>query len=251
MKKSEYLRNYELEKKYWWFIGVRRIVSNILFTFCSRDSSNTKIGSLLDVGCGTGAFLEEIKNSVESYCGVDVSSDAINYSSERGLSNLHLGDACSLPYKDSNFDIVTGIAIIEHIEDQNKFLREIYRVLNNGGRVLLVSSSFQFLWSMHDVANHHYRRYTLTEFDKLMLANGFKKLHSSHFNFFLFPLLAPMLLIHRIIYGLNETKANRIMPIPPKIVNKILTLILTIESFLITKITLPFGISLVGIYEKE
>src|SRR5204863_5855183 len=95
--------------------------------------------------------------------GVDVSSDAVAFCRERGLENVKLGAAESLPYDDGTFDLVTAFDVVEHMDDDLAGLREMRRVLRPGGRVLLFVPTFMFLWGLQDEVSNHRRRYRLPQ----------------------------------------------------------------------------------------
>jgi SAM-dependent methyltransferase len=246
MKAPEYQRHYDLEKDYWWFVGLRKMVTNLL----EKEIKNNKIGKMLDVGCGTGALMDDMKDSAQELWGVDISEQAISFCKQRGHTNLIQVDATEIPFSDNEFDTISAIGIIEHIDDDKGFVKELARVTKVNGTLIIVSSSFQFLWSMHDIANEHIRRYYLRDLDRIMKDQGFKKIRSSHFNFFLFPIIAPTLIMHKIIFGLKSEKAQRILPIPAKPVNFILKMTLILEAQILKYVSFPFGISTIGKYKK-
>jgi ubiquinone/menaquinone biosynthesis C-methylase UbiE len=96
---------------------------------------------------------------------------------ERGQTNntdymLTRADAQSMPIADNSVDIVTAMDVIEHIPDDKAALREISRILKPGGYLLATVPAFQSLWSDHDVALHHFRRYTQPSFRDVIQRSG-------------------------------------------------------------------------------
>ena len=93
-------------------------------------------GCVLDIPCGQGALSENLrKQGFEIFCG-DYDSD--NYRIKGG--NFHRLDLnCNLPYKDKTFDCVTSVEGIEHIENPHLLIREISRVLKNGGHLVITT----------------------------------------------------------------------------------------------------------------
>lgn len=91
----------------------------------------------LELGCGTGIFLEKVAMSGASLHGIDLSQDLLERAAERvrTLSNvrLHRGNAEQLPFPDETFDVVYGSSILHHL-DPEAALREVFRVLRRGGR---------------------------------------------------------------------------------------------------------------------
>lgn len=70
------------------------------------------------------------------------------------------GSLLALPFGDASFEVVTAFDVIEHCEPEDQALRELHRVLEPGGRLLVSVPAYQWAWSDHDDANGHYRRYT-------------------------------------------------------------------------------------------
>lgn len=246
MELEEYQRNYELEQSYWWFVGVRAMVERLVALSGEGESP----GRVLDIGCGTGALLEQLQPRSREAWGIDNSREALQFCRKRGLTNLVLADATRLPFVSDYFDLVTAIGIIEHVRDDEALLFQIRRVLKPGGALILLTSSFPYLWSMHDTANRHRRRYYLRALRSGIEQVGFETLRFSHLNFFLFPLLAPALIAHRLLFGTRSEQPRRIMPIPPRLVNEWLTSILRLEAHLIGHLSLPWGVSMIGAFRK-
>jgi SAM-dependent methyltransferase len=246
MKVHEYKRNYELEQTYWWFVGVRAMVSRLL----SLTAGSRNLGRVLDIGCGTGALLDQLKTRSVELWGLDISPEALKYCSLRGHANLIAADAARTPFRNGYFDVVTAIGLIEHLDDDVAFLHEAKRLLTPNGVLVLLTSSFPYLWSMHDTANEHKRRYYLSRLRHKINEVGFETVRFSHLNFFLFPILAFALLAHRWIYGLDKVNPERILPVPPRPCNAVLTEVLLLESRLMQWMPLPWGISMIGAFRS-
>src|SRR6266849_571099 len=160
MEQHTYSIMYEVEGKHWWFAGRRRIIAGFVERVC-RDLGKQR-PRILDVGCGTGANLQMLAQFGAAE-GVDVSAEALDFCRARGLAEVKQGAAESLPFTDGSFDLVTGLDVVEHLDDDVAGLREMRRVLSVGGRVLLFVPAFMFLWGVQDDVSHHRRRYTLSE----------------------------------------------------------------------------------------
>jgi SAM-dependent methyltransferase len=93
----------------------------------------------LEVGCGTGLFLERVARSGATLHGMDLSPDLLLKAKARvgALPNVSIqrGDAHRMPYPDGSFDAVYGSSILHHL-DLEAALRESHRVLRSGGRVV-------------------------------------------------------------------------------------------------------------------
>ena len=78
----------------------------------------------------------------------------------RGIADVRVGRLEQLPWPSATFDLITCLDVIEHIADDRVALAELRRVCKPGGFMLLTVPAYQALWSLHDDANHHYRRYS-------------------------------------------------------------------------------------------
>jgi len=160
MQQHTYSIMYEVEGKHWWFAGRRRIIEGFV------EQAIADMGKLkpriLDVGCGTGANLQMLSQFGAAE-GVDVSTEALDFCRARGLARVKQGAAESLPFEDASFDLVTGLDVVEHLDDDIVGLSEMRRVLRPDGRAVLFVPAFMFLWGVQDDISHHRRRYTLPE----------------------------------------------------------------------------------------
>jgi len=100
----------------------------------------------LDIGCGTGAWLQVLSDNGADVCGIDISERAIEAARRRlPQAGLHVGPAETLPYEDDSFDIVTCLGSLEHFLDQPMALREMARVARPDGRILVLVPNAGFL----------------------------------------------------------------------------------------------------------
>lgn len=112
-------------------------------------------GSVLDVGCGDGQLLEVV-DGLADYTGLDISPTQLAYfrsqldrlrGKRRGKRELVQADAHSLPFPQSSFDLVLACDILEHVLNPERVLREIRRVLKEGGYALF-SLPNEPLWQL-------------------------------------------------------------------------------------------------------
>lgn len=96
-----------------------------------------KHSTVLDLGCGTGFFLEYIKSNCKSVQGIEISSRAANIGQKKGL-NIKVADLHSqFPFNDNHFDTIIAGEIIEHIYDTDFFLNEVKRILKPNGDLII------------------------------------------------------------------------------------------------------------------
>src|SRR6185503_4814708 len=175
MQQHTYAIMRRVEESHWWFVGRRQIIKSFLKRIVSDLKSDRSHDPLhiLDVGCGTGANLEMLSEFGNAE-GVAVSSEALSFCQGRGLKQVKLGEAEALPYEDNSFDLVTGLDVVEHLDDDRAGLNEMRRVLRTNGRALLFVPAFMFLWGVQDDLSNHRRRYTLSELKTVVENAGFE-----------------------------------------------------------------------------
>lgn len=93
---------------------------------------------ILDSGCGTGMFLEELSNRAEFVVGVDASPEMLKVAKGRaGKATLVLADADSIPFADWSFDTVVSVTLLQNMPNPAATVREVARVLSLGGVAVL------------------------------------------------------------------------------------------------------------------
>ena len=245
-KKEElykFKRYADLSKDYWWFKGIGCICDALLK---EHDPDATyRRGPHLDIGCGSGASL---RNS--SAIGIDISYNALSICRQYKANKLLQGRAEVLPFKKNTFGLVTAEGVIEHINDDAAFLDEIFRVMRSNGLLLIFTSAYGFLWSHHDRASGHVRRYDKCQLEGLIKAAGFNIAKISYVNFLLFPFITLVRIIQKITGVDRFLEKEDLIALPPAI-NYFLTRVFYLESLLLKKHSLPFGVSLICLAKKE
>ena len=237
----------KVEQSHWWFVGRRQIIKSFLDRLVRKmkvdhGAENIKI---LDVGCGTGANLEMLSEFGEAE-GVDVSADALSFCRARGLANVKQGEAERLPYDDGSFELVTGLDVVEHLDDDLAGLKEMHRVLRPDGRALLFVPAFMFLWGVQDDISNHRRRYTLDELKSVVSKAGFAVERASYVNITFFaPILLGRLLMR--VSGFRPASENNITI---GFLNGVLGKIFGAESLALQHGSFPFGVSIICVARK-
>ena len=267
MNPQEYSRMHDLETKYWWFAGRRAIVSSLLHAaLSSRPPNASSALRLLDLGCGTGANLSMLCHAIAAegstpsghVAALDYSPLALDFASQHSGElpvSLLRGDATILPFASNAFDIVTMLDVLEHVEDDAGAVKEIFRVLKPGGAFILSVPAYQKLWSAHDEALHHFRRYEYCDLRKVLRRGGFQVWRLS----FAMSLMPPVAWFWRRF--ILPFKPNRprdatrhsegaVLPAVPSAFNAALVKYLECEGRVIRRRPLKFGTSLVAIARK-
>jgi SAM-dependent methyltransferase len=246
MNSSEYDKMYQLEELNWWYASRRDLVLNIADKL--SKSFTVKPVNILDAGCGTGLNLKYLQNYGDPV-GLDISEEALAFSRVRGLSSLVCGSTDRLPFKSRVFDLVLALDVLEHVEDDNSAIREIYRILRQGGSLIVTVPAFMSLWSEHDLAVHHMRRYTRTEILDILQSGGFRIERASYWNFFLF--LPVFAIRHMKRFSFTGAKKQTDLAELPPILNNFLVGLLRLERSIFGQFNLPIGISIICICKKD
>lgn len=235
---------FELEKEYWWFVARRHLLATTLKRLVATQGTHR----ILDLGAGTGGNQQVLEAFGQTF-GCDISPTAVRYAQRNGVARLALCDLESLCYASESFDLITALDILEHLPDDLRGLSEIHAICRPGGYLVVMVPAYGFLWSEHDEALHHVRRYTAWELRNKMTLAGFEVVRSTYFiTTFFFPILAYRILqniFKRSVYP--KTTYVRL----PGWLNRLLVVMLRLEQFLLRWVNLPFGVSVLCVGQKR
>ena len=241
MDRAVFDRMAELDQQHWWFTARRRILAEII-----RRVVRPPAGSrVLELGCGTGHNLDMLGTF-----GAVKASELDDHA--RALSSKRLGravESAALPdlamFPDAAYDLVALLDVLEHVVDDKGSLAAIMAKLKPGGALLLTVPANPWMWSAHDVAHHHHRRYRKSEIATLARDAGYDIALLSPFNSLLFPLIAGVRLLNKLR---GHDSADDALPSRP--VNGALDKLFGLEAGLIGRLPLPFGVSLVAVLRR-
>lgn len=228
-----YRQHASLEDVHWWFVGRRRIVRRLIERWVPHGAA------LLDVGCGAGGMVAELASDYATR-GVDASPAAVEACRARGLTTVTLGSATD-PSTWGHLPVgaVTLLDVIEHVEDDVAALRAAAAATGRGGRVIVTVPAYDWLWSVHDLRNHHRRRYTRQRLLERHAAAGLEPLQSGYFNALLFPVALVQRMLSRLGVAADPLR------LPPPLLNRSLGHLFAAEGNVLTggRHAFPFGLS--------
>lgn len=136
-------------------------------------------GNYADVGCGTGLITRYLpKNSI----GLDINPRNLEKAAKYAPDIKFIeGDIEKLPFPDKNFDTVICTEILEHLLDPLKAIKEIKRILKNGGVLIGSVPSNGILWKLRFLSSTcgtkepYHKHYSKPEIEQL-LGNNFKNI---------------------------------------------------------------------------
>ncbi len=246
----------ELDDTHWWFAARRRIVLQVL-----RAALHGRPGTggaaaepaILDIGCGGGANLRELARLGDA-CGLDAEPSAVEAAARRSGCDVRLGRLPgSVPFEPGRFDVVTLLDVLEHIEDDAGALAAIERLLKPGGLLLCTVPAYRFLWSEHDVANQHRRRYTRPQLRARLEGAGLRIRKLTYYNTFLFLPIAAVR-VARGRPGAGDpgpgAEARPDLGSVPAPVNAVLRTVFAAERHWLRVGSFPFGVSVLALAQK-
>lgn len=239
MEVSEYTKMDAVEKSHWWFIAKRNYIANVLERYAVTGMS------VLDIGCGTGAIMDFVRSKGYTVEGVDMSEDALQYCRKKNLT-VHHGVAEKLPLENNSFDVVIASDVLEHIADDAAAVREVARVLKPGGIFISTVPAHQSLFSYHDHALHHVRRYSKDGLRKVLITSFNIEFISWIHSIILVP-AACMRVMHRFFKHNGESDVQQ----TSRVINMVMRALYTVELGCFKMFhKLPFGLSLFAVVRK-
>lgn len=235
----------EHERSYWWARARRDLAVDVCRRYAGSGAADTRI---LEVGCGTGALLHDLGDVGQPF-GIDPSGLALGYCQRTGLSRVGMATAETLPFAPRSFRAVVAIDVLEHLDDDQRGLREMSRVLLPGGLVVLMVPAFQFLWSDRDERLGHRRRYDQEMLGRALEHSEYRVMHLSYTNLALLPVL--WLAVHSRKVLRRPTKVSTDVATLPPLANQALYAWLRAENAAALRFGLPFGTSLIAVAERR
>jgi SAM-dependent methyltransferase len=235
MERIVYDRMAELDSRHWWYRARREILARLI----ERKIALPPEPRILEIGCGTGHNLAMLAR----FGRVEIDPAARAIASSRLGQAVHdapLPDLEGVP--EEAYDLIALLDVLEHVEADRDALRGIARRLRPGGRILLTVPAHPWMWSSHDVANHHKRRYTKATFKTAISDAGLKLETLTYFNSVLFPLAAAARVTARLAKREGSGDA-----MPPKPVNALFETLFGLERYAIGRLPFPPGVSLAAI----
>lgn len=226
----------ELEAVNFWFRARNKLILWALYKYYPG------LSSFLEIGCGTGFVISAISKRFPKVklSGSEYFEEGLVYARQRlpGAEFTQM-DARHIPYE-LEFEAIGAFDVLEHIEEDEVVLQQIYNALKSGGFMFITVPQHRWLWSAVDKYACHVRRYDAKELHQKVYRTGFEIIRSTSFVSTLLPAmyLSRLLQWNKTDMNMDDVAGLHINPI----LNKIFEWFISIELALIrVGISLPVG----------
>ncbi len=243
MEREEYTRLREHEERYWWHVGRREMLATVLARGVRRDGERRGV----DIGCGTGSNFA-LLGPYGRFFGTEVVREACVSGSLRPPRPVVLARGEALPFGDGTLGLCTMFDVLEHVQEEDRMLSEVRRVLRPSGIVLLSVPAYMFLWSDHDVSLRHFRRYAKATLKRALVRNGLHPMRVTHAMASIFAPVALVRWLTRFRRAADGPRSSYVRTPAP--LNVLLTGILCLEAAWLAHADLPFGTTLLALARK-
>jgi SAM-dependent methyltransferase len=241
MDRDYELQTHRAEDRHWWYRGRRAVLECVI-----ADLPLPATARILDAGCGSGRNMVELARR-GTVTGVELSQTSVCVARAREAGEVIEGSVMDMPFDRDSFELAVSLDVIEHLRDDLGALIELRRVVAPGGHLLVTVPAYQWLWSGHDVINHHFRRYTRRSLLGVANRAGWKCLRTTYFNSVLLPAAILLRVLDRL--STKTTESSLDLWIPPEPMNWLLEQPLALEAKLIARGgRIPAGLSLLAVF---
>ena len=242
MDRATYDRMRALQADHWWFKGRRAILAALI-----ADLPLPKPARILEAGCGPGGNLGML-SAFGEVTGMEPDEASRAYAAEQTGATVQAGALpAPLPFAPASFDLVCAFDVIEHVDDDDASVAALARLLKPGGFLAATVPGQPWMWSRHDEAHHHKRRYRMAPFRQLFEDAGLSVVKASYFNTLLF---APIAAVRALKLATGSSRADD-DALPPAPLNGLLAGVFGAEVHWLRRASLPFGVSLVVIARRD
>jgi SAM-dependent methyltransferase len=230
---------FAIEENSFWFTHRNRCITKLVTSFPPTTPT------IFDVGGGNGFVAKALETLGFNVVLVEPMSGVKN-AKMRGLKNIICASTNTATFKKNSLPAVGLFDVLEHIEDDASFIKQIHNLLNEEGKLYITVPAYNLLWSNDDISAGHFRRHTTTGLRQLLESQGFKVDYTGYFFWFL-PLAIGLFkaLPYRLGFQSKhkaEATVNRDHATGSPLIKKAVDLLLGFESSIIgQKFSLPFG----------
>jgi len=238
MERSVYREMAELDERHWWYKARREVLADLI----RREAQPAANAHVLEIGCGTGHNLPML-GRFGTVDALELDDEARAIAEERlgrSVMSAPLPELAGVP--DGHYDLIAALDVIEHIDDDQAAVAAIAGKLKPGGKFVMTVPAHQWMWSAHDVVNHHKRRYSKAALRRLVERSPLRLNKIGYLNSLLFPLAVAERFASKVR---GKDSADVKLPSPP--LNAALERIFAAERHFVGRLPLPPGLSLFAV----
>lgn len=184
---------YQVEPASYWFNHRNEVIFQIL-------SKYKQSGAFWDVGGGNGFVSAYLQEKGFDCTLIEPGPKGCEYGKERGIKKVFNGILQDFTSEEQP-EIIGAFDVVEHIEDDEGIVKEMYKRLSLNGVFISTVPAFQTLWSADDILAGHFKRYTTQTYTNLLKKAGFEIEYCSYFFSFI---ALPLYLLKAIPFKLSK-----------------------------------------------
>lgn len=191
---------FEIEENSFWFKHRNKCIIEAFKKYAKQNL-------FFDIGGGNGYVSKGLQEVGIDCVLVEPGTSGCLNAQKRDLKNIVCSTLEDAKFKEESIANIGVFDVVEHIEDDNRFLKMIHNYLIPEGLVFITVPAFELLWSHDDVTAGHYRRYTISNMEEKLKNAGFSIVYSTYFFSFL-PI--PIILFRKIpnMFGFKKNAAK-------------------------------------------
>jgi 2-polyprenyl-3-methyl-5-hydroxy-6-metoxy-1,4-benzoquinol methylase len=272
MQSEQFQLHAQIEQRHWWFVARRRILRDVVRRIAPTMKDMCGEGHphpsplpegegerkiVVDIGCGTGANLAALADKYRCV-GIDTSAEAVALARQRfpGVTFV-----CGFAPQDvaewlGQAAVVMLTDVLEHVADDRGLLAGIVNACPPTSHILITVPADMRLWSPHDEAFGHYRRYDAASLAAVWAGLPVEPRLLSHFNSRLYPLVRAVRTVNR-LRGKSSGAANTDFNLPVQPINAALESCFAGERWRLLRAiggeraAYRHGVSLIAVLQRE
>lgn len=224
---------FERDRASWWYIARRSLLRDIV----SQALNGKREARILDLG-GT-AELDIDDRPLVRVINQHSSLAALAFQQMQRTPNLVCSSIEEMAFASNSFDMVVAGDFLQSVSDDRGALRQVHRVLKDGGQLFLTVPAYSFLWGEDDERRAHYRRYSVSDLRRKLAVSGFEVQRASYFVTTAFLPLAAVRLMRNIFHKSITRDSHYTRH--SAVTNGLMLSVAAMERQLLHFINLPFG----------
>jgi SAM-dependent methyltransferase len=218
-----------------------------------KELKRNGLNKIVEIGAGTGSVCGHLAQNGIEVVAVEPLRAGAESIQKKGIRTI-CGRLESVNFPTESIEVFGVFDVLEHIENPNHLLNEMYRTLKPGGYLLVTVPCGQWLWGEMDKSLGHFRRYSRNQINDVVNRSGFETVES---RYLFLTLVAPALLFRAIPYrlGMKKSRNNVLRTVKRaqksnRPVNTIMDTLLRAESNIDRFMNLPYGLTVFSVYKK-